>query len=167
MVPQRITTAFVDTYDERCDRMLLLMEWIRFRCCKEVAMLKRLVLCLSLAGLTGCASIADHHYQHTIKHRSCAAWKCAKNCIPCDCCSPKDFEKGFKAGWVEVAQGGNGCLPPVPPKCYWKPCYQDCEGMKQVKCWYDGYCLGAQAQMAQCLDACPQAPNLPPASVTH
>lgn len=55
------------------------------------------------------------------------------------------FGAGFRAGYVSVASGGNGCPPPVPPRKYWTWKYQTPEGQAKVAAWFSGFPYGAQA----------------------
>lgn len=55
------------------------------------------------------------------------------------------FEEGFKAGYVAVAEGRDGCLPMLPPPEYWRADYQNPEGHRKTRAWFDGYTHGALA----------------------
>ncbi len=55
------------------------------------------------------------------------------------------FGEGFRAGYVNVASGGNGCPPAVPPRKYWSWKYQTPEGQCKVAAWFEGFTYGAQA----------------------
>ncbi len=55
----------------------------------------------------------------------------------------KDFGKGYRAGYADVASGGNGCPPVLPPRCYWAWHYQTPEGQAKVAAWFAGYPHGA------------------------
>jgi len=55
------------------------------------------------------------------------------------------FGEGFRDGYRDVASGGNGCPPPVPPRKYWSWRYQTAEGQCKVAAWYEGFPYGAQA----------------------
>ena len=57
----------------------------------------------------------------------------------------KEFAQGFKAGYMEIADGGTGCSPAFPPREYWGWKYQSCEGQARVAAWYAGYPHGARA----------------------
>gem|GEM_PF-1778041 len=57
----------------------------------------------------------------------------------------KDFGKGFQAGYNEVANGGDGCVPVLPPREYWSWRYQSPEGQGKTAAWFEGYPLGAAA----------------------
>jgi len=65
------------------------------------------------------------------------------------------YKRGFLDGYVETAANGSTssyghcqnqqCLPLMPPRRYWKHCYQNCEGRKKIDSWYQGYAEGAIA----------------------
>ncbi len=112
---------------------------------KSIISLMSLLLLLSL---TGCASISDRwHNPGTCVKNKCRAhhaW-----CKWCWCYDDVDhrhhFGKGFRAGYRDVLEGGKGCQPTLPPRCYWKSCYQTCEGREKVNAWFDGFSHGALA----------------------
>lgn len=56
-----------------------------------------------------------------------------------------EFCEGFRAGYMEIADGGNGCTPAFPPRQYWNWKYQSAEGQAKVAAWYAGYPHGARA----------------------
>lgn len=56
-----------------------------------------------------------------------------------------DFKEGFRAGYTEIAQGGVGCLPTVPPRKYWSWRYQSPDGQARVDAWFAGYPEGVKA----------------------
>lgn len=58
---------------------------------------------------------------------------------------PHHFAKGFKAGYRDVLEGGNGCQPTLAPRCYWKSCYRSACGREKVNAWFDGFTHGAMA----------------------
>jgi hypothetical protein len=55
----------------------------------------------------------------------------------------KHFGEGYQAGYRDVAAGGNGCPPALPPRCYWAWHYQSPEGQAKVAAWFEGYPHGA------------------------
>jgi hypothetical protein len=57
----------------------------------------------------------------------------------------KDFARGFRAGYMDIADGGTGCLPTFPPREYWGWKYQSCEGQAKVAAWFAGFPHGARA----------------------
>lgn len=56
-----------------------------------------------------------------------------------------DFKEGFRAGYTEIAEGGVGCLPTVPPRKYWSWRYQSPDGKARVDAWFAGYPEGVKA----------------------
>lgn len=64
-----------------------------------------------------------------------------------------DFEDGFRRAYVDVATGGSGTVPPVPPEKYWKASYRSAEGHAQADAWFAGYRAGAQSARSDGLDA--------------
>jgi len=56
-----------------------------------------------------------------------------------------DFCAGFRAGYLDVASGGNGCTPALPPQEYWGWKYQSAEGQARVAAWFAGFPHGARA----------------------
>ena len=55
------------------------------------------------------------------------------------------FGAGFRAGYTDIASGGNGCPPPLPPRKYWGWKYQTPEGQAKVAAWFSGYPYGVRA----------------------
>ena len=56
----------------------------------------------------------------------------------------RDFKAGFMQGYIDVANGSNGCVPSVAPASYWGWRYQSADGQNAVNAWFAGYPLGAQ-----------------------
>ena len=105
------------------------------------------LLALSIS-LCGCASMTDCMISHEMKLRnqvlSQKAWGHWSWCYD-ELEFPVHFAKGFKAGYRNVLDGGNGCQPTLPPKCYWKPQFQTPKGRCQTHAWFDGFSHGALA----------------------
>ena len=109
----------------------------------------------SLAGLSmllfsaaGCNSISDMCLEkemccrdHVLVHKAWAEWSWCYDELD----HPHHFAKGFRAGYDNILGGGKGCQPTMPPRCYWKPCYQTPEGQCQTQSWFDGFSHGALA----------------------
>ncbi len=57
----------------------------------------------------------------------------------------KEFKDGFIQGYMEVASGGNGCIPAVAPSEYWGWKYQSTHGHSAVNAWFEGFPMGVQA----------------------
>lgn len=52
---------------------------------------------------------------------------------------------GFLEGYHDMLQGGDGCLPVVPPRRYWSWKYQSAGGQGAVSDWFNGYSAGVAA----------------------
>lgn len=57
----------------------------------------------------------------------------------------RHFGKGYRDGYFDVAMGGNGCQPTLPPREYWGSWYQTERGLAQVEAYFDGHEHGAMA----------------------
>ena len=70
-------------------------------------------------SLSGCTALSDCKYEVGQKIRTSQAWHeydgCQDQCFTCD------YSSGWKAGYYDVATGGEGCPPVIAPKKYWKP----------------------------------------------
>jgi hypothetical protein len=55
------------------------------------------------------------------------------------------FGQGFRDGYADVAGGGSGCVPALPPRSFWTWKYQTGEGQAKVAAWFAGYPYGARA----------------------
>jgi len=61
----------------------------------------------------------------------------------------RDYEKGFKDGFVDyLLKGGTGCPPPTPPNCYLTHKYETPEGLKAIEDWYAGFKHGSSEAIA-------------------
>ena len=56
-----------------------------------------------------------------------------------------NFRDGFIAGYIDVAEGGDGCLPAVGPPEYWGWRFQSAEGQRAYAAWFAGFPHGARA----------------------
>jgi len=106
------------------------------------------LLLTTLVLLTGCASMQDglvgHEAKLRNKCRAQSAWNEWSWCYD-DLDHPFHFAKGFKAGYKDILNGGKGCQPTLPPKCYHKSCYRGPEGRCKVNAWFDGFLHGVLA----------------------
>src|SRR4051794_37417424 len=49
----------------------------------------------------------------------------------------EDFADGFKEGYVDhLLRGGNGQLPTLPPRKYWKARYESPQGYMAIEQWF-------------------------------
>jgi hypothetical protein len=103
--------------------------------------------CLAFAvALSGCYSITDGINSRAMSLRDCCdaqrVWL-AYRADYVDCAAyPHYFGEGFKAGYRAVAEGGQGCPPPLPPRKYWSVCYQNEAGKLKILNWYNGHAQG-------------------------
>ena len=117
-----------------------------------------IVLLTFVAGsLTGCSSLWDQIDESIFimrtKSHARKAWKHSRGAYSCLEHNLNDFERGFIAGYVAVATGGDGCPPSLPPRRYWKTKYSTPRAKKLVVAWFDGYQHGAAAAMADGVSA--------------
>ena len=61
-----------------------------------------------------------------------------------------DVQDGYRTAFVDVALGGTGIAPPVPPERYWGTCYRTAEGHARAQAWFSGYERGAARALASC-----------------
>jgi hypothetical protein len=75
----------------------------------------------------------------------------------------KDYEGGFKAGFVRAAWWGTEDPPVIPPKSYWSAGYQSPEGHQAIADWDDGFRLGMSVatQTGAALSVKLPSPDLP------
>ncbi len=92
----------------------------------------------------GCATIEDCHYSFVNEYRANVAWYSTdydKHEVRCF----SDFGYGWRIGYFDVSMGRFGRCPAIPPKKYWKACYQAGDGPAAINAWYQGYQAGAIA----------------------
>jgi hypothetical protein len=105
-----------------------------------------LILTLLSTG-SGCVALRE-------STSNCVTWMQARSAYRCAACPPdcrhaeKHYARGWRQGYIDVAQGGEGCAPPLPPDCYQSCVYQCSEGQAAIRSWYCGYQDGAQAAFA-------------------
>jgi hypothetical protein len=59
-----------------------------------------------------------------------------------------DYAFGFQQAYVDIAQGGSGMTPVVPPRRYWGDRYRTQAGHAQTQEWFAGYAAGASRACA-------------------
>jgi hypothetical protein len=113
------------------------MDVSRSRCCAVALLLI----------LSGCTSLSDAKYELGQKIRTQQAWRSFDGC---HCQSfTIDYSTGWKAGYYDVATGGDGCPPVIAPRRYWKPpvvCEYDPSRRDD---WYCGFQDGAAYAKSQ------------------
>jgi hypothetical protein len=51
----------------------------------------------------------------------------------------KDFERGWKVGFRQMASTGSGDVPAVPDRRYWSPDFQSPWGQQRIAAWQQGF----------------------------
>jgi hypothetical protein len=104
--------------------------------------------CTAVTGLTNLFKYNNDLNEYIMSSRAYSmsgkAWHARKHCFV-DQKYLKDFQRGFRAGYMQVADSGSGCTPAFPPVEYWNWCYQSAEGQARVAAWFAGFPHGAQA----------------------
>lgn len=88
--------------------------------------------------------IDDFMVGHRQKVLAARAWHRQKACMK-NHCHLDEVKRGFMDAYMEVADGGNGCVPAVAPRDYWGWRYQSTDGSAAVNSWFEGYPLGVKA----------------------
>lgn len=69
-------------------------------------------------------------------------------CLGLSC--PHSFKEGFVSGYVDVANGGTGCVPAVPVYSAHNHMWMDrCSDSQKAEAWYDGYEHGVMAARSE------------------
>jgi len=101
---------------------------------------------LTITLMTGCYEFRDGIDDTAIsmknRTRALGAWAVSREMYD-GIEHRRHFGKGFRDGYFDVAMGGNGCLPTLPPREYWGSWYQTDRGLSQVKAYFDGHQHGA------------------------
>lgn len=59
------------------------------------------------------------------------------------------YREGFTQAYIDVANGGNGEVPPVPPPRYWNAHFRSAKGQWRAERWFDGYRAGAAMALVE------------------
>ncbi len=57
----------------------------------------------------------------------------------------QEFKDGFITGYLNVANGGDGCTPTIAPEKYWGWAYQTPHGQAAITNFFQGFPFGAKA----------------------
>lgn len=55
----------------------------------------------------------------------------------------RDFKYGYQQAYIDIANGGSGALPAIPPARYWAAPYRTTWGHNKARDWFTGYEAGA------------------------
>lgn len=119
-----------------------------------------LIAAICAVTLNGCVSMAglqDWNYRRVNKVRAQEAW------LECHtreqrACLGRDYEQGYKAGFVDAATGRACDVPAVTPPKYWAASYQSCEGQVCIENWMTGYRAGLTAAQNRSFSAFNEVP---------
>lgn len=111
---------------------------------KSALLLAALVL---VAGSTGCNAVRTLDEAAALTYRDFVWAKRAYNLRYGSCDRPYEehFQNGFCAGYADVAGGGDGYVPALPPDDYRSYEFQSADGAKCVNAWFEGYPAGVAA----------------------
>jgi hypothetical protein len=111
--------------------------------------MKRLtpLLLLSASVAVGCTQLQDSRLEARQRRMARAAYTTSPGACNGTVHSV-DYRHGFEEGYYDVASGGDGCPPALPPKKYWSATYHSPAGQEHVKAWFQGYRDGAAAAKA-------------------
>lgn len=108
-----------------------------------------LALALMTVGQTGCGAWRQAKVGEAmmITYRDHVWSRRAYNLRYKNCKRPygRHFENGFRAGYTDVAQGGDGYVPALPPAEYRGYEFQSADGARCVSAWFEGYPAGVKA----------------------
>ncbi|MCA9073628.1 MAG: hypothetical protein KDA93_01245 [Planctomycetaceae bacterium] len=94
------------------------------------------------------------HYSRCIDERFATHEAAKRAFISMRECYPErpnlDFQFGYRSAFVDIALGGDGVVPAVPPEQYWTTCYRTAEGHQHAQDWFAGYAAGAAHATAHC-----------------
>lgn len=130
--------------------------------------LRCLLLLALLASSSGCVGMRDKLLYHhgvdkfVVGHKNHLLAKRAWKRCPQSTCESKYFRQGFLDGYMDVAWGGNGCVPPTAPRKYWSWAYQNADGQCAADDWFAGYPVGAAAAQQEGIGVWGQIPSSRP-----
>ncbi|MFO0944594.1 MAG: hypothetical protein U1D30_01410 [Planctomycetota bacterium] len=96
----------------------------------------------ALLALAGCAELQEDKIDGRNRYLARRAWE-QLQVVYKDFDYTDDFGRGFKQGYFNVASGGNGCPPMLPPKHYWSVKYASPKGHQRTHAYFEGYRYGA------------------------
>ena len=105
------------------------------------------LLLFSASVAVGCTQLEDNRIEARQRRMARAAYVTSPGACN-GMLHSVDYAKGFEAGYFDVASGGDGCPPALPPKKYWGAAYNSPVGQEHVKAWFQGFRDGAAAARA-------------------
>lgn len=118
-------------------------EVVQLREVSTLMNLRRLLLSgLTLLAVTGCAEFQEEKIEARNHYLAKVAWENLEVVYE-HMDFTDDFGRGFREGYYDVCNGGNGCPPVIPPRRYWSVKYASPRGHQQTHAWFEGYRYGA------------------------
>jgi hypothetical protein len=100
------------------------------------------VLSFAAPVLSGCTQLDDARLEGRLRRMARSAYVASPGA--CNGVHHSvDYAKGFEEGYYDVASGGDGCPPPLPPKKYWSATYASPVGREHIEAWFQGFRDGA------------------------
>ncbi len=114
-----------------------------------------LLASILLATTTGCTGlnhwcleirgcVSNHMVDYSNRALAERAWIKRKEHY-CKFQYQKEFKDGFISGYLDVADGGDGCTPTIAPQEYWGWAYQTPHGQAAISNFFQGFPFGAKA----------------------
>ena len=126
-----------------------------FRLCKARLACLNGLAALVLATSTGCTGlnhwctelrgcVSNHMVDYSNRALAERAWIKRKQRY-CNFQYQQEFKDGFITGYLNVADGGDGCTPTIAPEKYWGWAYQTPHGQAAISNFFQGFPFGARA----------------------
>lgn len=93
-------------------------------------------------GVAGCAEFQEAKIELRNRYLAKEAWDSLRETHGC-MNYEADFGRGFREGYHNVASGGLGCPPVLPPRRYWSVRYMSMDGRARTEAWFAGFRYGA------------------------
>jgi len=105
--------------------------------------MERVLPFLILASIaSGCTQLEDARLEGRLRRMARSAY--ANSPGACNGVAHSyDYVRGFEEGYYDVASGGDGCPPALPPKKYWSATYASPVGQEHIEAWFQGFRDGA------------------------
>lgn len=100
-----------------------------------------IVAALALGTFLGCTQIQDWQIDAQYRRRARQAWQ-AERAEFRHQHHLTHFADGFHKGYYDIASGGTGCPPVLPPRKYWGYLYQSPGGYEKTRQWFGGFEAG-------------------------
>jgi len=103
---------------------------------------------LAAAIFSGCTQLEDARLEGRLRRMARSAYTASPGACN-GVAHSHDYAKGFEEGYYDVASGGDGCPPALPPKKYWSATYASPVGREHIEAWFQGFRDGAATARAE------------------